>query len=256
MEEKSHAHGNSSHAFFGYEKLSTEEKTKRVAAVFESVAARYDLMNNVMSFGLHHVWKRMTVEWGAVRPGQTILDLAGGSGDLTKLLVRKVGPKGQVILADINSAMLAVGRDRLTDKGLLKQVMFLQANAEALPLQRSSVDGIFIGFGLRNVTFQMKALQSMYRVCKPGARLVVLEFTEPSHPLVRQWYDWYSFQILPRLGKWIANDEESYRYLAESIRMHPSPSKLKSMIEEAGFEDCRYTLMSAGVVAVHIAYKY
>jgi demethylmenaquinone methyltransferase / 2-methoxy-6-polyprenyl-1,4-benzoquinol methylase len=241
---------------FGFEKVTPQEKTKRVEEVFKSVAERYDLMNNLMSFGIHHLWKKLTIELSGVRPGQTILDLAGGSGDLTRLLAKKVGQKGHVILADINAAMLTVGRDRLIDEGLCNQITYLQANAEALPLEERSVDAIFIAFGLRNVTDQMKALVSMYRTCKPGGRLFVLEFTNPSHPVVKQLYDWYSFQVLPRMGKWVANDDASYRYLAESIRMHPSPEKLKSMIEASGFEDCRYKLLSAGVVALHTAYKY
>lgn len=241
---------------FGFETVTSEEKTKRVTEVFKSVAGRYDVMNNLMSFGIHHLWKKLTIEQSGVRPGQTILDLAGGSGDLTRLLAKKVGQKGHVILADINAAMLAVGRDRLIDEGLFSQITCLQANAETLPLDERSVDAIFIAFGLRNVTDQMKALQSMYRTCKPGGKLFVLEFTNPEHPLVKRLYDWYSFQVLPRMGKWIANDEASYRYLAESIRMHPLPEKMKNMIEASGFEDCKYTLLSAGIVALHTAYKY
>ena len=243
-------------AFFGYEKVTQAEKTKKVGQVFTSVAERYDLMNNVMSFGIHHLWKKLTIACAGVREGQTILDLAGGSGDLTRLLAKKVGKKGHVILADMNASMLAVGRNRLLDAGMMNQITFLQANAEALPIEKCAVDAVFIAFGLRNVSDQLKALQSMYRVCKPGARLFVLEFTNPKHPLISQIYDWYSFQGLTRLGKWLADDEASYRYLAESIRMHPSPEKLQSMIEQAGFEDCRFTLMSAGVVALHTAYKY
>lgn len=241
---------------FGYEKVTLDEKTKRVGKVFTSVAGRYDLMNNLMSLGIHHLWKRYAVDSAHIRKGQTVLDLAGGSGDLTRLLAKKVGLDGQVVLADINAAMLAVGRNRLTDEGILKPVSYLQATAEALPLMSNKFDAVFIAFGLRNVSNKQKALASMYRVCKPGGRMVVLEFTQPQQPIVKQVYDWYSFEVLPRLGEWVAGDAASYRYLSESIRMHPAPDVLKAMIEEAGFEDCSYELLTAGVVALHVAYKY
>ncbi len=241
---------------FGFETVSPEEKTQRVTQVFESVAARYDLMNDLMSLGIHHLWKWIAVEIAGFRKGQTILDLAGGSGDLSRLIINKMAKKGHVILADINGAMLSVGRDRLLDNGLAQNVAFIQANAETLPFHDSTLDGVIIGFGLRNFTNQMKALLSLYRVCKPGAKLVILEFSQPQNLLIKSIYDWYSFQLLPQLGKWVAQDEASYRYLAESIRMHPMPEQLKFMIEQAGFEDCHYRLFHSGIVALHVAYKY
>ncbi|MCX7115456.1 MAG: bifunctional demethylmenaquinone methyltransferase/2-methoxy-6-polyprenyl-1,4-benzoquinol methylase UbiE [Gammaproteobacteria bacterium] len=249
-------HDSAESTHFGFESVSPEEKTQRVTQVFESVAARYDLMNDLMSLGIHHIWKWIAVELSGFRKGQTILDLAGGSGDLTRLIINKMAAQGQVILADINGSMLSVGRERLLDKGVMQNVAFVQANAEALPFEERSIDGVIIGFGLRNFTNQMKALLSLYRVCKPGSKLVILEFSQPQNALIKSVYDWYSFQLLPRIGKWVAQDEASYRYLAESIRMHPTPDQLKSMIEQAGFEDCHYRLFHSGIVALHIAYKY
>lgn len=243
-------------AYFGYQKVTSQEKTQRVTEVFESVAQRYDLMNDILSLGIHHLWKRFTIACSSVREGQTVLDLAGGSGDLTRLLASRVGPQGRVILADINEAMLNTGRRRLIDEGVMTQLSFLQANAEALPLADQSIDAIFIAFGLRNVTHQQEALNSMFRVCKPGGRIYILEFTLPTQPMIKSLYDWYSFQVLPKLGQWVAGDEESYRYLAESIRMHPHPDTMVNMLTQAGFEDARYTLLSAGIVALHTAYKY
>lgn len=241
---------------FGYEPVSFDEKTKRVKAVFTSVASQYDLMNNLMSLGVHHLWKWFTVAFSGIRPGQTVLDLAGGSGDLTRLICQKVGSQGQVILADLNAAMLSVGRDRLINRGILAPVTYLQANAEVLPLMDNAVDALFIAFGLRNVSDQPKALKEMYRVCKPGGKVIILEFTTPKLPVIREVYDWYSFQVLPRLGEWITGDAASYRYLSESIRMHPTPEVMKDMIESAGFEDCQIRLFTAGLVALHVAYKY
>jgi demethylmenaquinone methyltransferase/2-methoxy-6-polyprenyl-1,4-benzoquinol methylase len=241
---------------FGFKSVAWDEKEKKVAEVFHSVAKNYDLMNDLMSLGIHHLWKRFTVELSQVRPGQTVLDLAGGSGDLTRLLCKKVGDSGQVILADINSAMLNVGRDRLLDEGLFKNISFVQGNAQCLPFADNTFHCITIGFGLRNVTDKEEALRSMYRVCKPGGKLMVLEFSTPTVPGLKPVYDWYSFNILPKVGKFFAQDEASYQYLAESIRMHPNQNDLKEMIEKAGFEDCQYHNLSGGIVALHVAFKY
>jgi demethylmenaquinone methyltransferase / 2-methoxy-6-polyprenyl-1,4-benzoquinol methylase len=241
---------------FGYSSVAWDEKEKKVAEVFHSVAKNYDLMNDLMSLGIHHLWKRYTVELSQVRPGQVVLDLAGGSGDLTRLLAKRVGDTGRVVLADINSAMLQVGRDRLLDEGLYKNIAFVQGNAQCLPFADQSFHCITMGFGLRNVTDKDEALRSMYRVCKPGGKLMVLEFSSPQFPGLKPVYDWYSFTIMPKIGKLFAQDEASYQYLAESIRMHPNQETLKKMIENAGFEDCRYHNLSGGIVALHIAYKY
>jgi demethylmenaquinone methyltransferase/2-methoxy-6-polyprenyl-1,4-benzoquinol methylase len=241
---------------FGFESVAWNEKEKKVAEVFHSVAKNYDLMNDLMSFGVHHLWKRFTVELSHVRPGQTVLDLAGGSGDLTRLLSKKVGDSGQVMLTDINAAMLNVGRDRLLDEGLFKNIHFIQGNAQCLPFADNVFHCITMGFGLRNVTDKEEALRSMYRVCKPGGKLMVLEFSTPTFPGLKPLYDWYSFNILPKVGQLFAQDEASYQYLAESIRMHPSQPDLKEMIEKAGFEECHYHNLSGGIVALHIAYKY
>ncbi len=241
---------------FGYKSVDWEEKEKKVAEVFHSVASNYDLMNDLMSLGIHRLWKRFTVELSQVRPGQQVLDLAGGSGDLTRLLSKKVGDTGQVILADINAAMLQVGRNRLLDAGLFKNIDYVQANAECLPFADSSFHCITMGFGLRNVTDKERALQSIYRVCKAGGKLMILEFSTPNLPGLKPFYDWYSFNILPKIGKLFAQDEDSYQYLAESIRMHPDQEHLKNMIEQAGFDECRYHNLSGGIVALHIAYKY
>lgn len=241
---------------FGYTTVDWDEKEKKVAEVFHSVAKNYDLMNDLMSFGIHHLWKRYTIEFSHVRPGQFVLDLAGGSGDLTRLLCQKVGDTGRVILADINSAMLHVGRDRLLDEGLYKNIDYVQGNAQYLPFEDNSFHCITMGFGLRNVTDKEEALRSMYRVCKPGGKVMILEFSTPTIPGLKPIYDWYSFHILPKIGKFFAQDEDSYQYLAESIRMHPNQIELKKMIEKAGFEDCHYDNLSGGIVALHIAYKY
>ncbi|WP_058534114.1 bifunctional demethylmenaquinone methyltransferase/2-methoxy-6-polyprenyl-1,4-benzoquinol methylase UbiE [Legionella saoudiensis] len=241
---------------FGYTSVGWDEKEKKVAEVFHSVAKNYDRMNDLMSLGIHHLWKRYTIELSHVRPGQVVLDLAGGSGDLTRLLCKKVGDTGRVVLADINSAMLNVGRDRLLDEGLYKNIDFVQANAQCLPFIDNNFHCITMGFGLRNVTDKDEALRSMYRVCKPGGKVMVLEFSTPTFPGLKPVYDWYSFNILPKIGKLFAQDEASYQYLAESIRMHPNQQTLKKMIEDAGFEDCTYHNLSGGIVALHVAYKY
>ena len=241
---------------FGFQSVDWNEKEKKVGAVFHSVAKNYDLMNDLMSLGIHRLWKRFTIELSRVRAGQAVLDLAGGSGDLTRLLCQKVGPTGHVILADINAAMLAVGRDRLLDEGLHDNVNVVQANAQRLPFADNSFHCITIGFGLRNVTDKDAALQSMFRVCKPGGKIMVLEFSTPTLPGLKPVYDWYSFNVLPKVGQLFAQDAASYQYLAESIRMHPPQDELQSMITQAGFEDCHYHNLSGGIVALHIAYKY
>jgi demethylmenaquinone methyltransferase/2-methoxy-6-polyprenyl-1,4-benzoquinol methylase len=241
---------------FGFQTVGWEEKEKKVRAVFHSVATRYDTMNDVMSFGIHRLWKLFTIELSHVRAGQSVLDLAGGSGDLTRLLSRHLQDSGQLILADINASMLSVGRDRLLNEGIFKNIHYVQANAQSLPFADNTFHCITMAFGLRNVTDKAAALRSMFRVCKPGGKVMVLEFSTPTLPGLKPVYDWYSFNILPKFGNFFAKDADSYQYLAESIRMHPSQDALKLMIEQAGFEDCRYHNLSGGIVALHIAYKY
>lgn len=240
---------------FGYERVKTAEKAGRVREVFDSVAAQYDLMNDLMSGGLHRLWKRFTIELSAVRSGQTVLDIAGGTGDLAAKFSKLVGADGKVILADINAAMLSVGRDRLIDKGALNNIDVVQADAQFLPFDDNSIDCITIAFGLRNVTDKAKALRSMHRVLKPGGRVLVLEFSKPTSPLLSKVYDAYSFSALPAMGKLITDDADSYRYLAESIRKHPDQESLLEMVEDAGFVDCRYHNMTGGIVAVHRGIK-
>jgi len=241
---------------FGYQDVAKEEKAARVADVFHSVAAKYDIMNDLMSGGIHRIWKQFTIEVSRARRGQRILDIAGGTGDLAAKFSKIVGSTGQVILADINNSMLNVGRDKLTDKGIVGNIDYVQANAECLPFPDNYFDCITIAFGLRNVTDKDKALRSMYRVLKPGGQLLVLEFSKPSNPLVAKVYDQYSFKILPKMGAFIANDSESYQYLAESIRMHPDQETLKSMMLDAGFDACEYHNLTGGVVALHKGQKY
>ena len=240
---------------FGYERVKTAEKAGRVREVFDSVAAQYDLMNDLMSGGLHRLWKRFTIELSAVRSGQTVLDIAGGTGDLAAKFSKLVGADGKVILADINAAMLSVGRDRLIDKGALSNIDVVQADAQFLPFDDNSIDCITIAFGLRNVTDKAKALRSMHRVLKPGGRVLVLEFSKPTSPLLSKVYDAYSFSALPAMGKLITDDADSYRYLAESIRKRPDQESLLEMVEDAGFVDCRYHNMTGGIVAVHRGIK-
>ena len=240
---------------FGYERVKTAEKAGRVREVFDSVAAQYDLMNDLMSGGLHRLWKRFTIELSAVRSGQTVLDIAGGTGDLAAKFSKLVGADGKVILADINAAMLSVGRDRLIDKGALSNIDVVQADAQFLPFEDNSIDCITIAFGLRNVTDKAKALRSMHRILKPGGRVLVLEFSKPTSPLLSRVYDAYSFSALPAMGKLITDDADSYRYLAESIRKHPDQESLLEMVEDAGFVDCRYHNMTGGIVAVHRGIK-
>ena len=241
---------------FGFKTVPKGEKQKHVRGVFDSVADNYDIMNDVMSLGIHRIWKRFTVDISGVRAGEQVLDLAGGTGDLGLQLARKVGPKGMLVLSDINAAMLGHGRERMIDKGQIGNVRFAQANAEVLPFADNSFDCITIGFGLRNVTDKDKALASMYRVLKPGGRLLVLEFSKPTVPGLDKLYDEYSFRFLPMMGRIVANDEESYRYLAESIRMHPDQDTLKGMMETAGFDRCQYYNLTGGIVALHRGYKF
>ncbi len=243
------------HTHFGYEQVKTADKSERVAEVFHSVAAKYDVMNDLMSGGVHRLWKRFTIESSAVRPGHRILDIAGGTGDLTAKFSKLVGKEGSVILADINSSMLNVGRDKLLNNGLAGNIQFVQADAQKLPFPDNYFDCITIAFGLRNVTDKDEALRSMHRILKPGGRLLVLEFSKPQNTLLEKAYNTYSFRILPAMGKLIANDSESYRYLAESIRMHPDQETLKGMVLDAGFSKCDYYNMTGGVVALHKGLK-
>ena len=240
---------------FGYQKVETDAKADMVAGVFHSVAARYDLMNDLMSGGIHRIWKRFTIELSGVRKGQAVLDIAGGTGDLASRFSDIVGPEGKVILADINDSMLRVGRDKLIDSGRYSNIDCVQADAQDLPFPENSFDCITIAFGLRNVTDKNAALRSMLRVLKPGGRLLVLEFSKPRNELLSKAYDTYSFKILPILGKIVANDSDSYQYLAESIRMHPDQDTLKDMMEDAGFSRCEYHNMTGGVVALHRGVK-
>lgn len=240
---------------FGYKTVNKAEKQARVADVFTSVAKKYDIMNDLMSFGIHRLWKRYAISLSGVRAGQHVLDIAGGTGDLAKVFSREVGKQGHVVLSDINAAMLEVGRERLINAGC-NNVDFVLANAETLaPFDDESFDLITISFGLRNVTDKDAALKSMYRVLKPGGRLLILEFSKPVFEPLSKAYDLYSFTALPVMGKLIANDSESYQYLAESIRMHPDQQTLKQMMQQAGFENCDYHNLTAGIVAVHRGFK-
>ena len=237
---------------FGYERVSPDEKTARVRDVFDSVAGNYDLMNDLMSGGLHRLWKRFALAQTGLRPGQCALDVASGTGDIGAGLARQVGTSGLAVLTDINREMLSRGRDRLIDQGLAAQVQFLIANAECLPFADRSFDCVTIAFGLRNVTDKAAALASMRRVLRPAGRLLVLEFSKPTLEMLKPAYDAYSFNVLPRLGGIIAGDAASYRYLAESIRMHPDQETLAAMFREAGFDECRWHNLAGGVVALHI----
>jgi len=237
---------------FGFETVDENEKAKKVAGVFTSVASKYDIMNDLMSVGLHRIWKRFAVGLANVHEGQRVLDVAGGSADLSRLFLKKVGRSGQVVLTDINNAMLCVGRDRLLDEGIATPTT--QCDAEHLPFPDNYFDCVSIAFGLRNVTHKDAALREMYRVIKPGGRVIVLEFSKVAKPLEKM-YDLYSFKLLPKMGELIANDADSYRYLAESIRMHPGQEELKQMMLDAGLERVEYFNMTGGVVAVHRGYK-
>lgn len=240
---------------FGFRQVKEDEKATMVRSVFDSVAGKYDVMNDLMSFGIHRIWKRIALQLSHVRYGEKVLDLAGGTGDMTSLFRQRVGEKGLVVLSDINAEMLSRGRDRLIDEGVTEGVQYAQIDAEQLPFEDQTFDCVSIAFGLRNVTHKETALKSMYRVLKPGGRLIVLEFSEVKAPLLRKTYDLYSFKLLPWMGKMVANDEESYRYLAESIRMHPNQETLRKMMSEAGFSRCEYFNLTLGVVAVHRGYR-
>lgn len=239
---------------FGFKQVAVDEKVKLVRGVFDSVADQYDIMNDLMSMGIHRIWKRIAVQLSNVRKGERVLDLAGGTGDLTALFNERVGAEGQVVLADINAQMLRTGRDRMIDRGLAN-IRYAQVNAECLPFEDNTFDCVCIAFGLRNVTDKDAALRSMHRVLKPGGRVIVLEFSHPTDKVTEKVYDFYSFNILPKIGRFVAKDEDSYRYLAESIRMHPKQDELKKMMENAGLERCEYFNMTQGIVAVHRGYK-
>src|SRR3990167_5076747 len=241
---------------FGYQEIPIADKDQRVGDVFRSVAAKYDVMNDFMSLGLHRLWKRFTIAKSDVRGGQRILDVASGSGDLVKLFAERVGSEGQVVATDINESMLIRGRDRLTDKGIVGNVTYVQANAECLPFVDNYFDCITIAFGLRNVTDQAAALRSMYRVLKPGGKLLVLEFAHPDFPALRTIYDFYSFNVIPKLGELICQDRDSYQYLVESIRMHPDQKTLQTNMCECGFDEVTYFNLAGGIVALHQGYKY
>ena len=241
---------------FGYETVDSADKARRVRGVFDSVAENYDLMNDLMSFGVHRLWKAFALARTGLRPGGIALDLAAGTGDLTEGLAKQVGPTGHVFHTDINAAMLMEGNDRLLDKGVASNVTSLQINAEHLPFENAQMDCVTIAFGLRNVTDKQAALNEMARVTRPGGRTMVLEFSKPVLKWLEPVYDTYSFKVLPALGKLVADDPDSYRYLAESIRMHPGQEMLKDMLQTAGFEDCSYHNLSGGIVALHVGYRY
>lgn len=246
---------NNATTHFGYKTVNSGEKAGKVAEVFHSVAAKYDIMNDLMSGGVHRIWKQFTIQASCARRGHKILDIAGGTGDLAAKFSKIVGPQGQVILSDINNSMLNVGRDKLTDKGISGNIDYVQANAECLPFPDNYFDCITIAFGLRNVTDKDKALRSMYRILKPGGRLLVLEFSKPQNDVLEKAYDLYSFKVLPKIGQLVANDAESYQYLAESIRMHPDQETLKSMMSDAGFDQTSFENMTGGIVALHKGLK-
>jgi demethylmenaquinone methyltransferase/2-methoxy-6-polyprenyl-1,4-benzoquinol methylase len=241
---------------FGFRDVPLDEKQKLVGGVFTSVASKYDLMNDLMSLGVHRIWKRWFVTTSGVRNGDRVLDLAGGTGDIAALLLPRVGTTGSVVLGDINAAMLHAGRDRLLDHGFVRNLDYAQLNAEALPFPDSSFDAVTIAFGLRNVTDKQRALGEMFRVLKPGGRVLVLEFSAVQSEWLKPLYEFHSFQVLPRLGAFIANDSDSYQYLAESIRKHPDQATLKAMMEAAGFGQVDVRNLSAGIVAIHRGYKF
>jgi demethylmenaquinone methyltransferase / 2-methoxy-6-polyprenyl-1,4-benzoquinol methylase len=241
---------------FGFTEVPVTEKAQRVRGVFDSVASRYDLMNDLMSFGVHRIWKRFTVEKAGLRPGMQVLDLASGTGDLAALMVPRVLPGGRVLLSDINESMLRRGRERLLDRGFAGEaVSYCLADAECLPFEDSSFDVVTIAFGLRNVTHKENALAEIFRLLRPGGQLLILEFSKPIAP-VEPAYDLYSFRVLPAIGKLVVGDDASYRYLAESIRMHPDQEELKAMLTAEGFEDSRYHNLTGGIVALHRGWKY
>lgn len=240
---------------FGFKQVQEEEKEGLVATVFNDVASKYDLMNDLMSFGLHRVWKWLTCYLTDLKPDSKVLDLAGGTGDLTKILAGKLSSEGQIVLSDINGSMLSEGRNKLIDSNLVSNIEYVQANAECLPFDDNSFDLVTMAFGLRNVTDKQAALNSIYRVLKPGGKLFVLEFSKPRSTLVEKVYDFYSFNILPKIGEVVTGKKEHYDYLVESIRMHPDQDELKQMFSKAGFESCEYNNFHSGVVALHRGYK-
>jgi len=246
---------NSKTTDFGYQKIAAEDKTSLVSEVFRSVAGNYDLMNDLMSFGTHRLWKRHAINLSGIKKGQSVLDVAGGTGDLSKLFHQRVGKEGTVLMSDINSAMLLEGRDKLIDAGIVSGIDYVQANAEVLPFADNSFDCISIGFGLRNVTDKQKAINSMFEKLRYGGCLIILEFSKVELASLASIYDKYSFKVIPKIGKFVAKDEASYKYLVESIRMHPDQETLKGMIETAGFSRVEYFNLMGGVVAIHRAYK-
>jgi demethylmenaquinone methyltransferase/2-methoxy-6-polyprenyl-1,4-benzoquinol methylase len=241
---------------FGFETVPWHEKQKKVADVFDSVADKYDIMNDVMSLGIHRLWKTIAIRYATVKPHYHVLDLASGSGDLAKRIYPLIKEKGRLVISDINDNMLSVAKRRLTDNGMIASLDYVIANAEKLPFENNTFDLITIAFGLRNVTDKNKALKSMLNALKPGGKCLVLEFSTPTNPLLKSIYDAYSFCCVPTMGQWIANDKDSYQYLVESIRKHPPQDELKAMMAEAGFEDCIYHSLSGGIVSIHIGYKY
>ena len=240
---------------FGYQTVGVDEKANRVASVFHSVADRYDLMNDLMSMGMHRLWKRFAIDVCGLRPGMKLLDLAGGTADMTRLAYRAVGETGSIVVADINASMLQVGRDRLVDAGMVPRARCVQVDAECLPFPAGTFDCVVMAFGLRNVTDKDRALRSINRVLRRGGRLVVLEFSTVRFAPLAPLYDWYSFRMLPALGKRVAGDADSYQYLAESIRMHPDQETLRTMMSDAGFGRCSVLNLSGGIVAVHRGYR-
>jgi demethylmenaquinone methyltransferase/2-methoxy-6-polyprenyl-1,4-benzoquinol methylase len=256
MNDPAHSSGDAGTTHFGYREVPVADKQQLVGQVFTSVARNYDLMNDLMSFGVHRLWKRHFVAVSGVRAGDRVLDLAGGTGDIAALLKPVVGERGEVIVGDINAAMLEVGRDRLTDRGLVQGLRWTQLNAECLPFADASFDAVTMAFGLRNVTDKQRALAEIRRVLKPGGRALVLEFSRAHGELFGKLYDFHSFQVLPRLGRLFAGDADSYRYLAESIRKHPDQQTLKDMMERAGFDHVEVRNLTRGVVAIHKGYRY
>ena len=254
MEQADKKSGQNNTTHFGYRDVAVEEKAGLVHGVFESVAGKYDLMNDLMSLGVHRLWKRHFIAISDIQSGQRVLDLAGGTGDIAALMSKRVGSHGSVVLSDINEAMLAVGRQRMEDRGLVGNIEYSLADAEKLPFADGEFDAVTIAFGLRNVTDQSAALREMFRVLKNGGRAMILEFSKVEFEGLKKIYDGYSFGILPRLGKLVADDEDSYRYLAESIRKHPGQEKLAGMMEEAGFTNVTYRNLTSGVVAIHSGY--